>query len=104
MIIRITIARFPNKNKALGFKDILTTRFKLLPEAKLKIAMTCLVGEAKVVTIGIYRNAKDVEAGKIISQEIINTIKTMDGSYEVLPGKIAAFFDAEAEQQLTEYE
>ena len=37
-------------------------------------------------------------------QEIINTIKTMDGSYEVLPGKITSFFDVDAEQQLTRYD
>ena len=104
MIIRITVARFPSKNKALGFKDILSTRFKLLPEAKVKIAMNCLIGEAKVVVIGVYKNDKDLDAGKKIFQEIINTIKTMDGSYEVLPGKVTSFFDADAEQQLTLYD
>ena len=66
--------------------------------------MTCLIGEAKVAVIGVYKNDEDLEAGKKIFQEIINTIKTMDGSYEVLPGKVSAFFDADAEQQLTTYE
>ena len=70
-------------------------RMHLLTEAKVRIAISAQIGEAKVMTIGIYDNEEDFKKGSIMLKEILETIKTMDGSYDILPGDIVEFAERE---------
>ena len=98
-IIRTVIARFPTKNKAMAFHDVLKARQHLLPES-MKLAITAQIGEAKIMTIGIYNNESEFKKGSIIFKEILETIKTMDGSYDILPGDIIEYNDEPAIQKI----
>jgi len=99
-IIRTVIARFPTKNKAMAFHDVLKAREHLLPESMVKLAITAQIGEAKIMTIGIYNNESEFKKGSIIFKEILETIKTMDGSYDILPGDIIEYNDEPAIQKI----
>ena len=99
-IIRTVIARFPTKNKAMAFHDVLKARQHLLPESMVKLAITAHIGEAKIMTIGIYNNEEEFKKGSIIFKEILETIKTMDGSYDILPGEIIEYNDEPAIQKI----
>ena len=99
-IIRTVIARFPTKNKAMAFHDVLKARKHLLPESMVKLAITAQIGEAKIMTIGIYNNEDEFKKGSIIFKEILESIKTMDGSYDILPGDIIEYNDETAIQKI----
>ena len=94
-IIRTVISRFPNKNKAMAFHDVMKNRMHLLQEAKVRLGISAHIGEAKVMTIGIYDNEEDFKKGSVILKEILETIKTMDGSYDILPGDIIEYTERE---------
>ena len=74
-IIRTVISRFPTRNKALAFHDVMKNRMHLLTEAKVRIAISAQIGEAKVMTIGIYDSEEDFKKGSIMLKEILETIK-----------------------------
>ena len=40
----------------MAFHDVLKARQHLLPESMVKLAITAQIGEAKIMTIGIYNN------------------------------------------------
>ena len=94
-VIRTVISRFPTKNKALAFHDVMRNRMHLLTEAKVCLAISAQIGEAKVMTIGIYDSEADFKKGSLMLKEILETIKTMDGSYDILPGEIIEFTERE---------
>ena len=94
-IIRTVISRFPTQNKALAFHDVMRNRMHLLTEAQVRLAISAQIGEAKVMTIGIYDSEADFKKGSLMLKEILETIKTMDGSYDILPGEIIEFTERE---------
>ena len=94
-IIRTVISRFPTKNKAMAFHDVMKNRLHLLKEAKVRLAISAHIGESKVMTIGIYDNEDDFKKGSLMLNQILETIKTMDGSYDILPGNIVEFTERE---------
>ena len=97
-IIRTVISRFPTKNKAMAFHDVMKNRMHLLSEAKVRLAISAQMCEAKIMTIGIYDNEEVFKKGSLMLKEILETIKTMDGSYDILPGDIIEFTEREKEK------
>ena len=57
----------------------------------IKIAITAQIGEAKIMTVGIYNNEAEFKKGSIIFKKILETIKTMDRSYDILPRDIIEY-------------
>ena len=57
----------------------------------IKIAITAEIGEEKIMTVGIYNNEAEFKKGSIIFKKILETIKTMDGSYDILPRDIIEY-------------
>ena len=86
----------------MAFHDVLKAKQHLLPESMVKLAITAHIGEAKIMTIGIYNNEEEFKKGSIIFKEILETIKTMDGSYDILPGEIIQYNDEPAIQKIKE--